>query len=152
MKYLTGEWANIFYLPNITKIYILTLIIILFAIFFVNNFLLIKFKNNLAYNILKILVFVLITISVYRWNDLVANWIEDAVFYIPHITKIYISLLFVFSLLNRGIYIPLKRKIKYDYLFPFNWVRVGLIGLCLDLIKAPGYIFGAIRYIIYKKN
>ena len=29
-------------------------------------------------------------------------------------------------------------------LFPINWILCGILGLCLDLVKAPGYIIGAI--------
>ena len=152
MQYLTGSWSNFFYLPNVTKIYILSLIIALFLIIFVNNYLFIKMRNNILINSLKIIIFILITISIYKWNEVVADWVENAVLYIPHITKIYFIILISFSLINRGIYMPLKRKMDLNYLFPFNWIKVGIIGLSLDLVKAPGYIIGGIKYLFLRNT
>jgi hypothetical protein len=70
--------------------------------------------------------------------------VEDAVLYVPHITKIYVGGLLFASILYRGFFLPLKRSVKPNYLFPFRWIQVGLIGLSLDLIKAPGYVLGAL--------
>ena len=35
-------------------------------------------------------------------------------------------------------------------LLPFNWLFTGIIGVCLDIIKAPGYIIGAIIFPLLK--
>ena len=93
---------------------------------------------------IQLLLFVFITLSVYKWNAVIAGWVEDAVFYLPHITKIYIGVLVLTSILYRGLFLPLKRRVKPTYLFPIRWIKVGLIGLSLDLIKAPGYVIGAL--------
>ena len=37
-----------------------------------------------------------------------------------------------------------KNNINLNYLFPFRWVLVGLLGILLDLVKAPGYLLGGI--------
>ena len=62
----------------------------------------------------------------------------------PHITKIFIIITLISSLIIRGIIIPLSRNIKSSYLFPFNWLIVGLLGVLLDLSKAPGYLIGSL--------
>mgnify|MGYP004006456211 CR=1 FL=1 len=89
--------------------------------------------------------------KVLNWNYAIAKWEEDALLYIPHITKFYVLFLLTSSLLYRGIYFPIKNGIAVSYLFPFKWIKVGLLGLALDIVKAPGYIFGAILYP-YKKH
>ena len=33
-------------------------------------------------------------------------------------------------------------------IFPFQWIRIGIVGSFLDIIKAPGYIIGAIWKIL----
>jgi len=81
---------------------------------------------------------------VFRWNMVIANWVEEATLYLPHITKIYLFCLFLASYIYRGIIQPLRRDIAIKYLFPFRWFLVGSLGLCLDILKAPGYIYGAI--------
>jgi hypothetical protein len=68
---------------------------------------------------------------------------EDAVLYVPHITKMYVGGVILVSILYRGFFLPLKRKVEPSFLFPFRWLQVGLLGLCLDLIKGPGYVVGA---------
>ena len=48
----------------------------------------------------------------------------------------------------RGIFFPLKHGLVLKDIFPFQWIRIGLVGSILDLIKAPGYIIGAIWKIL----
>ena len=76
---------------------------------------------------------------------------EDAVLYVPHITKLYVGSLILVSVLYRGIILPLKRKVEPGFLFPFRWIQIGLLGLSLDLIKAPGYLVGAVFGIVRRK-
>ena len=38
-----------------------------------------------------LLILIFLTIAVVNWNAVIAGWVEDAVFYVPHITKIYIK-------------------------------------------------------------
>ncbi len=91
------------------------------------------------------MVFVFVSLAIYKWNAVIAGWMEDAVLYIPYITKMYVSGIIVASILYRGILLPLKRKVETTYLFPLKWIQVSLLGLSLDLIKAPGYVMGAFK-------
>ena len=101
-------------------------------------------KSTLGYKTLKLLVFVFIFYSVFRWNAEIALWAEDAALYVPHITKIFILLLFSISIILRGIIKPINKKEGWRYLFPFTWLKVGFLGLLMDLSKMPGFIFGSI--------
>ena len=91
------------------------------------------------------MTFIFISYSVYKWNAVIAKWIENAVLYIPHITKIYMGSLILGSILFRGLFLPIKRKESYSFLFPYKWIKIGLLGLLLDLIKFPGYTLGALN-------
>jgi|TARA_B100001971_G_C17757369_1_gene318496 uncharacterized membrane protein YhhN len=93
-----------------------------------------------------------LTFAVYRWNAVIAGWVEDAVLYVPHLTKMYVSGIILASIMYRGIFLPLKRQVEPGFLFPFSWINVGLLGFSLDIIKAPGYVFGAIITILRKLN
>jgi hypothetical protein len=55
-------------------------------------------------------------------------------------------------MLHRGFFLPLKRKVELGFLFPFRWIQIGLLGLSLDLVKAPGYIVGAVIGMIRRKG
>ena len=156
-NFLIGNWErNPLYIPYITRIYLLVLLIILFFNLFINNYINKNSIDSIFKKTLKLLVFIFVSLGVYNWNEKISHWIINTVWYIPHITKIYICLIIIGSLFYRGIFFPLKRKISKEFLFPFNFLNVGLLGLSLDLIKAPGYLIGSIiaffKYFNFKKN
>jgi hypothetical protein len=91
-----------------------------------------------------LLVLIFVTLAVFNWNAVIAGWMEDAVLYVPHITKMYVGGVILVSMLHRGFFLPLKRKVELGFLFPFRWIQIGMLGLSLDLIKAPGYVVGAV--------
>lgn len=144
-NYLIGGWdTNSLFIPNITKIYFLSLVIvILFYIGFRRLFKPLDQFNILNWSAKVFLFFILLT-SVYSWNFYVVNWEEDSMLFVPHITKIYVGLVFSASFLYRGVLLPLKLGTKRSYIFPKNWIIIGLMGLSLDLIKTPGIFLGII--------
>lgn len=143
-NYIVG-WDSLFFIPHISKIFFLSLFLIIFLSFTINRVFLRTFApNSFRANLLKLTLFFLISYSIFNWNAAVAKWVEDSIWYIPHITKIFISLICAASFIYRGIYFPLKSKISFSYLFPYSWFLVGILGILLDLVKAPGYILGAI--------
>ena len=106
-------------------------------------------NNN---NFVKLAIFIMISYFVYRWNAVVAHWVEESIWYFPHITKIFFSSIITASFLYRGVFFPLNNDIKPSYLFPFRWIAIGGLGILLDLIKAPGYILGAVLSSILKRR
>jgi len=148
-NYIIGGWdTNPLFIPHVTKIYLISIVLI-FLIYQLLNYILFRnISQSLFYRTMQVVSFIVITISVYNWNAVIAGWMEDAVLYFPHVTKIYVSLIIFASIIYRGIYLPFKRKVETDYLLPFRWIKVSMIGLSLDLIKAPGYILGSIIGLI----
>jgi len=146
-------WDSVFFIPHVTKIFLVSIIFIISITFFINRGLLrkrSKFDSN-KYNFLKLTIFLLVSFSIFRWNAAIANWVEESVWYIPHITKIFIAVIFGASFFYRGIYFPLKHDIEIEYLFPYRWIGVGLLGILLDVIKAPGYLLGAVLASVVKR-
>jgi hypothetical protein len=144
-NHLIGGWdTNPLFIPHVTKIYLIALVILFLAyqlihyIFFRNIF------RTLFFRTLRLIVLIFITLAVFNWNAVIVGWVEDAVLYVPHVTKVYVGGVILVSILYRGIFQPLKRKVKISYLFPYRWIKVGLLGLSLDLVKAPGYVVGAV--------
>ena len=86
-----------------------------------------------------------------QWNDVIANWMEDNIWYIPHITKIYLCSLVLFSILFRGIYFLINRNVQLKKIFPFKWIKIGFLGLMIDIVKTPGYLLGSLYSIFRKK-
>ena len=93
-------------------------------------------------------IFFLLTYFVYQWNEVIANWVEESIYFIPHITKAYIFLLIFMGIVFRGIYMPIRKGISYNYIFPVYWLVVGSIGALLDIVKIPGYLLGALASLI----
>jgi glycosyltransferase involved in cell wall biosynthesis len=145
-------WEDSFlYIPNITKIYTLLVFVTTLMVLLINrNF----FKNTFGPFVsgsLNLVLFITFLAAAFYWNAGIANWAEGSELYIPHITKIYLFSILVLSYIYRGLYFPLSHGFAREKLFPFWWLKVGLIGLILDLAKAPGFISGAILKIWNKK-
>ncbi len=90
---------------------------------------------------------------IYSWNYLFTSgsW-DESPYFIPNLNKfIWASIIFSYLFL-RSIYMPLKKKEKLTYIFPFNWIFVGLIGCIIDLLKMPGRLFGLWRLIFFKSS
>ena len=149
-NYLVGWEESSLYIPNITKIYMLLILVIFFV-----NLLLNRFLHNTSPSFfrssLRIILFIFALLAVYNWNFIVAGWVEEATLYIPHITKIYLLSLLVASLLIRGVIMPIKRETSRSFLFPFRWIVIGFIGVTLDIAKTPGYAFGSLLSPFLKK-
>jgi glycosyltransferase involved in cell wall biosynthesis len=151
-NYLIGGWdTNPLFISNITKIYALSLVIMLLFYMAFRRL----FKPPDQFNILnwfaKVFLFFILLLTVYYWNFYVVDWEEDSILFIPHITKIYVGLVFTASFFYRGVLLPLKLGIKGSFIFPKNWIIIGFMGLSLDLIKAPG-IFLGILLSPFQKN
>ena len=55
---------------------------------------------------LQLIVLIFVTLAVFNWNAVIAGWMEDAVLYIPHITKMYVGGVILASILYRAILQP----------------------------------------------
>lgn len=144
-NYIIGGWdSNPLFIPNITKIFALSSIVVLFVYIIISRVFEVVGRFNLLNWFAKVLLFAVLSFTVYKWNTKVIDWVEDSIFFVPHITKIYVLLLFVISFCYRGIYVPLKLGISYKFIFPVNWIAIGLIGLSFDLLKTPGIMLGII--------
>ena len=144
-NYLIGGWdMNPLFIPHVTKIYLLAIIFLFLSYQFVHYLFFRRVTQTLFSRALQLILIIFVTLAVFNWNAVIASWVEDAVFYVPHITKIYVGGLVTTSILYRGLFLPLQSMVETDYLFPFRWIQVGLLGLAIDLVKAPGYIVGAV--------
>lgn len=148
--FANGDGKNALFIPHITKIYFASLVSL--YVIFRGIIKPANLNNNLSLTektYLMILI-VLTTGLIYKWNAIFAKWDIHSFFYIPHITKIYIISLLILSIIFRGIIRPLRRKVKISFLFPWRWLLVGFVGLCLDIVKAPGYVWGAFLELMGK--
>ncbi len=149
---IVGWESSPLFIPNITKIYLISILTLFFFSFLLGRGIFRRIKiNPFVSNLIRFSFFILILIVVYRWNAVIADWVEDSVWYFPHITKIFVGLVLTVTLFYRGIFFPLTHGIKTRFLFPINWIFVGGLGILLDIVKAPGYLIGSILSIFVKK-
>jgi hypothetical protein len=142
--------TGVLYFPNITKLYVSLLAVLAIFSLVAKRDWLIRNTNSIFGFATVVSAFILCFFIATSWNDKIAGWVEDSVWYFPHVTKVYISLALSGSIIYRGIYFPLKNGITLAELLPFWWLKVGMLGLILDIAKAPGYVLGAILKIFSK--
>ena len=142
---LIGGWdQNPLFVPNITKLYLLTLIIILLSSVLYQNLLLKKKYYPVYIKIINIILFIFFSMFIFRYNSYISNYYYFTVWQIPHITKYYISLIIIISIVYRGLIQPIRRNIDLKYLFFYNWFFIGIAGLLIDIVKTPGFLIGSI--------
>lgn len=98
-----------------------------------------------------LLMFLFLIYFFFNWNYIFTNdqW-DKSPYFIPHINKIVWSIFFFMYFFFRGFYMPLRRGVNKNFLFPYNWLKVSLIGLLIDLSKLPGRILGYFYFIKIK--
>lgn len=85
---------------------------------------------------------VLLLISAFNWNWVVAGWNSESEFYVPHLTKIVFLLVLISYSFVRGIWVPHKKGATYSDLMPLKWIFVLCISALLDLVKTLAFIRG----------
>ena len=144
---LVGWEDSEFYIPNITKsfFYFLSLFALI-TLAFSRNFS--TSEKTIWTKVFFAPLFFLLAYFVLQWNERMALWVESSIYYVPHITKIYLGFIIFSGIVYRGIYIPLQKGISIQYLFPLYWIWVGIVGFIIDLSRIPGYIIGALASIL----
>jgi len=147
--YIQNFDNKLIFFNNFTQIFVIFSISIILIILIVEISFSIKNKKN-HFNLYLFIILCILFYYIYNWNNIIALWIEDAVLYVPHITKKFFIVIFLLSFFVRGILVPLSKDIKLNFIFPINWLIIGSLGVILDTVKAPFYIFGSITHPFIK--
>lgn len=103
-----------------------------------------------TYSVLVIILFLYFT---YSWNYLFTGGLwDDSPYFIPNLNKIIWTIIFSGYFLYRGFYLPLQKKENFLFIFPFNWIFIGIAGLSIDLLKIPGRLYGLWRLAFLKSD
>ena len=97
------------------------------------------------------LMFLFLIYFFLNWNYIFTNdqW-DESPYFVPHINKIVWGIFFFIYFLISGFFMPLQRGVTRDFLFPYNWLKLSLVGLMIDLSKLPGRILGYFYFIRMK--
>lgn len=85
----------------------------------------------------------LITFSLllaFSWNDRVARWDQNSLFYLPHISKISVLFILIVYLIYRMFLLPTKKKVKIFKFSFIKFIKFFAISLILDFIKLFAFI------------
>ena len=150
-NYLVGYDNEALFIPHILKFFLLFLgLFVFFSIIYLKLFLINVRKRRSLIFLINLSLFIWFFIFALNWNAAYLDWDESSPFFVPHITKLYLATLLALSFIIRGIIFPIKRGVHNQYLFPYRWVGIGLIGLILDISKSPGYFMGSLVNV-YRK-
>jgi hypothetical protein len=87
-----------------------------------------------------------------NWNNLLAGWETQSIFYIPNITKIVATSPGLIYILIRGIVLPLKRGVPVLETLPFRWLAIAAICSVGDGVKAAAFLVPKKSIKHYAKN
>ncbi len=93
-------------------------------------------------------VFLLAVYFFLNWNYIFTNdqW-DESEYFVPHINKIVWSIFFLIYISFRGIFLPYKRGVNFEYILPYKWLIIIYAGLLIDLSKLPGRILGYFYFL-----
>lgn len=86
---------------------------------------------------------ILAVLIAYNWNNLFAEWDLDSMLYIPNITKITASFIFICYYIARGFFIPIQKGMKIIELIPISHFQVFILSSILDLVKIAAFFNSA---------
>jgi len=101
----------------------------------------IKVHKDYYYYVISLIAVLL----AFNWNRVVAAWNEESIFYIPSITKISLLLIVIIYIFIRGVFLPRKKGVKFNFIFPINFILIALLSGFLDLTKALAFAYSRLR-------
>ncbi len=105
--------------------------------------------KSIYYHVLVLLLL----ISAFNWNSLVAGWNMESEFYAPHITKLIILINIGVYAIIRGVIFPFKKGVEIRTLMPYRWILIAFLSFLFDLAKLVGFLIGSLlRKINLKFN
>ena len=90
-----------------------------------------------------------ICIITFFWNDVIADWNDESLFYVPNITKFSIIILTLIYLITRLIIIPKKKQILFRKYSFKEIIQFVFISILLDTIKLFAFVKTFIK--LFKK-
>ena len=81
-----------------------------------------------------------ILIITFFWNDVIADWNDESLFYIPNITKISLLILTLIYLITRLIIVPKKKQILFRKYSLKEIIQFVFISILLDVIKLFAFL------------
>jgi hypothetical protein len=88
---------------------------------------------------------ILSVLIAFNWNNIFADWDLDSTLYIPNITKITASLVFICYYIVRGFFIPLRKGLRIKDLIPISHLQVFTLSSILDLVKIFAFFNSALH-------
>ena len=109
-NYLVDGWTNDYlFIPHISKLVTSSIFLLYLLHISITKFLNIG-QNSIFSFVLNCITIISGFFVALNWNDIFAYWDENHTMFFPHITKLYLISLFNFSIIIRGLIIPIKKR------------------------------------------
>jgi len=139
---ITPYWnrflGGFIFIPNVTKIYILTMMIFLVGLYLTNP------KNFKRFAAFFFIPFVCILFLWQYFNPALLSITLGDEFEVKNLNYFFFIGLFIIGFAFRAFIAPLRLGAQWKELMPIRWIYMGFFGLINDVVKVPGYLRGAI--------
>ncbi len=139
--------GGLIFIPNVTKIYILAMMIFLVGLYLINP------RNFKYFSTFFFIPFIVILFLLQYFNPALLTITLGDEFEVKNLNYFFFIGLFIIGFAFRAFIAPLKLGAQWKELMPVRWIYMGFYGLINDIVKVPGYLRGAIlslRLIIKK--
>lgn len=139
---ITPYWnrflGGLIFIPNVTKIYILVMMIFLVGLY------LISVRNFKYFSTFFFIPLVIILFFLQYFNPGLLTITLGNEFEVRNLNYLFFIGLFIIGFSFRAFIAPLRLGAKWNELMPRRWIYMGFFGLVNDVVKVPGYLRGAI--------
>ncbi len=92
--------------------------------------------------------FLIMFFIVFNWNYNFFDVEKRDSIHIPHVTKVFLIITSFVYIIFRGIYLPIKKNIKKNFLFPYNFLVITFFSFILDLVKTLTFFLSSVSRIL----
>ncbi|MDA7600356.1 glycosyltransferase [Gammaproteobacteria bacterium] len=139
---ITPYWnrflGGFIFIPNVTKIYILTMMVFLVGLYLTNP------KNFKYFSTFFFIPLVVILFLLQYFNPALLSITLGDEFEVKNLNYFFFIGLFIIGFAFRAFIAPLRLGAQWKELMPIRWIYMGFFGLINDVVKVPGYLRGAI--------
>ena len=139
---ITPYWnrflGGLIFIPNVTKIYILAMMIFLVGLYLISP------KNFKYFSTFFFIPLVIILFFLQYFNPGLLTITLGNEFEVRNLNYLFFIGLFIIGFAFRAFIAPLRLGAKWNELMPIRWIYMGFFGLVNDVVKVPGYLRGAI--------
>jgi hypothetical protein len=93
-------------------------------------------SKEVYYLVLSVSLFILS----FSWNSVISNWSMNDPFYVPHVTKITVLIVFLIYFFYRVVFVPFKKGVGFRFILRNAIPTILIFSLFLDIVKCLAFV------------